>query len=350
MLGHPVAVQYSPLEIGLISTPRIGTVARFARLAEQLGFASLAFTDSQTLQPDVWGQLFLAARATQRISIGTGVTNPVTRDCSVTASALAALHAESSGRAFCGIGRGASAAEKIGLKPATANEFDRYLDRLSRYLGGTVVTDRGVSSRLEWIPDMDWEKPPIEVAATGPRVIDIAAKHADRIAFCVGAGSNRIESALKLARAAAEKHGRDPDKILYGAYINCVVDDDIRAARDAVRGSLSTFALTNVRNDLLIDSLPPTLRDAAKRLRANFDLDSSMQSSAAHARELPDEFIDWFGIVGSADKVQSRFEELATLGIDYVSVSAGSPDMPQGVAAATLMTLSRRIIPAVQKC
>ena len=38
--------------------------AAFARLAEEMGFASLRFPDSQNLAPEVWGQLMLAAAAT----------------------------------------------------------------------------------------------------------------------------------------------------------------------------------------------------------------------------------------------------------------------------------------------
>jgi alkanesulfonate monooxygenase SsuD/methylene tetrahydromethanopterin reductase-like flavin-dependent oxidoreductase (luciferase family) len=45
----------------------------------------------------------LAARETDRIELGTGVTNPGTRDAAATASAALALQLESGGRAVCGI-------------------------------------------------------------------------------------------------------------------------------------------------------------------------------------------------------------------------------------------------------
>ena len=47
-------------------------------------------TDSQNLAADTYVALTLAARATQRLMIGPGVTNPLTRHAAVTAGAIAA--------------------------------------------------------------------------------------------------------------------------------------------------------------------------------------------------------------------------------------------------------------------
>ena len=65
-------------------------------------------TDSQNLSPDVYVALTLAAAATQRLRLGPGVTNPVTRHAAAAASAITAIHAHSGGRAMFGIGRGDS--------------------------------------------------------------------------------------------------------------------------------------------------------------------------------------------------------------------------------------------------
>ena len=61
----------------------------------------------------------LAAQATKQIKLGPGVTNSVTRDPAVTASAALSLHAESGGRAVLGIGRGDSAVQRIGPRART---------------------------------------------------------------------------------------------------------------------------------------------------------------------------------------------------------------------------------------
>ena len=113
--------------------------ADMARMVEGLGFRSLVFADTQCLTPEVWSQLMLAASATERIEIGTGVTNPVSRDPSVTASAALGLQVASGGRAVVGIGRGDSSMAKIGRRPAPPDDFDLYLQRLRAYLAGEEI-------------------------------------------------------------------------------------------------------------------------------------------------------------------------------------------------------------------
>jgi len=102
------------MKLGVLLFPQPGLSAQLARMVEGLGFDSLVFADTQNVTPEVWGQLMLAARDTDRIELGTGVTNPGTRDAAVTASAALALQIESRGRAVCGIGRGDSSLGKIG--------------------------------------------------------------------------------------------------------------------------------------------------------------------------------------------------------------------------------------------
>ena len=68
-----------------------GAVERAATRAEAAGFDGLAVVDSQNLAGDPWVGLALAARETDRLRLGTAVTNPVTRHPAVTASAAVTL-------------------------------------------------------------------------------------------------------------------------------------------------------------------------------------------------------------------------------------------------------------------
>src|SRR5262252_6135437 len=174
------------MKLGLLLFPSPRGSAHLARMAEGLGFDSLVFADTQNITPEVWGQLMLAARDTERIELGTGVTNPGTRDAAVTASAALALQVESNGRAVCGIGRGDSSLGKIGRAPVPIAEFERYVERLQRYLGGDEVDRDGTPSRLEWHAEAKVPKVPLEIAATGKRVIQLAARHAERIVLAMG--------------------------------------------------------------------------------------------------------------------------------------------------------------------
>ena len=107
--------------------------------AEQLGYDGIVYVDSQNLVPDCYVSMALAAHATTRIQLGTGVTNSYTRHAAITASAIAAIQAESRGRAHLGIGRGDSALAHLGLAPHAVAPFERYLKDLQAYLRGEEV-------------------------------------------------------------------------------------------------------------------------------------------------------------------------------------------------------------------
>src|SRR5437867_3423465 len=208
------------MDFGVLAVPEPRRSARTARLLEELGFDTVLFPDSQNLAPEVWGQLMLAAQATTRVHLGPGVTNSVTRDPAVTASAALALQAESGGRAVLGIGRGDSSVQRIGKREDRVAPFERYLAAVQRYLRGEVVDRDGFASRLEWLERVQAPKVPVEVAATGPRVIEVAARHADAICLAVGADPAHLGAVLAHARAAARAAGRDPGALRYGAFVD----------------------------------------------------------------------------------------------------------------------------------
>ncbi len=328
------------MQMGLLMFPNPAGSAGMGEMAEQLGFASLVFADTQCLTPEVWSQLMLVAGATERIEIGTGVTNPVSRDPAVTASAALGLQVASGGRVVLGIGRGDSSMAKIGRRPAPPAEFEIYLERLRLYLDGHEVDREGSPSRIEWLDDCEVPHVPIEVAATGPKVIDLAARRADRICFAVGADTERLADGIARARRAAEAAGRDPGALRYGAYVNCVVHEDREVAREAIRGGLSVFAHFSGFQGMDIDSLPEGTREAARHLRTGYDMANHAVGSGAHAQALDAEFIHRFGIAGPPDEAVARFEALRDAGLDFVRIVPGSRDMPREVGALSIKALS----------
>jgi len=335
------------MQLGVLLFPQPGRSAQLAVAIEQLGFDSLVFADTQNVTPEVWGQLMLAARDTTRIELGTGVTNPGTRDAAVTASAALSLQLESGGRAVCGIGRGDSSLGKIGRKPVPVAAFERYLAQLQGYLRGETVERDGVESRLEWHAEVSLPKVPIEVAATGDRVIEAGARHAERIVFAMGADYDRIARGIELGRRAAAAAGRDPDALRFGAWINSVVHADVATARDAVRGGLAVFAHFSGFAGMDTSAMDGSLRHAAEQLRAGYDLQGHGKSDAGHAQALDAEFIDRFGIVGPLDAVVPRFERLAALGLHFCRVIPGSRDARADVVTASLMELATTVRGAI---
>src|SRR5262245_57480742 len=84
--------------ITLKPEPDVQRMVRLAQSAEANGFDYCWLFDSHVLWPDPYPLLTLFAGATERLRLGTCVTNPATREPSVTASALAVLQIVSGGR------------------------------------------------------------------------------------------------------------------------------------------------------------------------------------------------------------------------------------------------------------
>jgi len=330
-----------PKPLALLRAARSRGSASFGQLAEALGFHSLVMADTQCLTPEVWGQLMLVASATRRIEIGTGVTNSVSRDPAVTASAALGLQVASKGRAVLGIGRGDSSMAKIGKRPAPPDDFDRYLEQLRAYLAGEEILRDGSPSRIEWLDDIEVPKVPIEVAATGPKVIEIAARRADRICFAVGADTERLGECIARARRAAEAADRDPDALRFGAYLNCVINPDRDVAREAIRGGLSVFAHFSGFAGMDIEALPEGTRAAARHLRSHYDMVHHGKAAGGHAQALDAEFIHRFGIAGPLEEAVARFREIKDSGIEFVRVVPGSRDMPPALAGPSIQSLAK---------
>src|SRR5271163_2655573 len=191
-----------------------------ARSVEAEGWDGQMFMDSQSLCADPYVRMGVWAAATEKLRLSTGVTNPLTRHPAVTAAAAATLQSISGGRAVLGIGRGDSALAYLGHAPSRLAAFERALRDLQTLLSGGEVAfggslspidapsldtlslgNRPTATRLRWLPE-GLAKVPLDVAATGPKVIEMAAPIAERLTLSVGAIPERIDWALGLARAA----------------------------------------------------------------------------------------------------------------------------------------------------
>ena len=92
-------------------------------------------------------------------------------------------------------------------------------------------------------PSLALPPPPLNIAATGPKTIEVAARWADGVSFSVGADVERLRSSIALAHEACERVGRDPATLALGCYVQVAVDDDgDRRAREAIRGLVVTHA------------------------------------------------------------------------------------------------------------
>ncbi len=216
------------LELFTLGASSAHSIAANAERAEAAGWHGLAVVDSQNLAGDAWVALSIAAAHTSQLLLATGVTNPVTRHPAVAAAAAASLQVQSGGRTTLGIGRGDSSLAHLGRAPASVTILEQYLTALQAYLSGEslrfdtldfhpaaapAVAELGLAdtpeaSRLLWL-DPDVPKVPVEVAATGPRVIAAAARRADRVMFALGADPDRLAWGIETAKRARSEAGMD---------------------------------------------------------------------------------------------------------------------------------------------
>src|SRR6266704_3235980 len=143
------------------------------KLAEAQGFEYAWLFDSHVLWQEVYPIFTLMAANTRTIKIGPCVTNPGTRDPTVTASALATLNAISGGRMVMGIGRGDSARRVLGQKPVTVEEMEADCRLIRDLAAGREVSYDGVKVRLKWAE----HELPIWVAGYGPKAPKRRAAH-----------------------------------------------------------------------------------------------------------------------------------------------------------------------------
>ena len=129
------------MRFGLVlqTDPPAWSVVDRMRRAEQLGFEHGWTFDSCVLwqEPYVIHSQVLAA--TERMTIGPMVTNPATRDWTVTASTFATLNDMFGNRAICGLGRGDSAVRVTGGRPNTLGTLERAVQVIRELAEGREV-------------------------------------------------------------------------------------------------------------------------------------------------------------------------------------------------------------------
>ncbi len=330
------------LEFGIVMEPSAGYTARLAAEIESLGFDALLCPDTQCLSPEPYGQLSLAAARTSRLFLGTGVTNPVTRDASVTAGALATLQIESGGRVRCGIGRGDSSAAHIGQRNATTKELRTYVEQVRAYLRGETVMRGETASRMRWLEPDELPTVPLDIACTGPATIRMAADVADRVSFAVGSAPERIEWAMATLAARLKETGRDRASLSVGAYVNLVCDPDEQRAINLGRMISGMVAHFAGMKDSPVEHLPPQLKDLAIRMKSGYDMARHAQNEGAHLEMVDDQFVDWFSICGPPEKCFDRLQHLIGLGLDHVNLLGGSPvPTPHGARQEAMVAQTR---------
>jgi 5,10-methylenetetrahydromethanopterin reductase len=205
--------------------------------------------------------------------------------------------------------------------------------------------DAPTASRIAWIAG--GAKVPVEVAASGPRVIAMAALHAERVMFTLGADIERLQWGIELARTTRKQAGLDPAAVAFGAYVNMGCHTDIDAARGLARGGLTTFARFSVMHGKANGPVSATDREVLEALRSNYDMKAHTRGDSRQAGTLTDDFIDRFAIVGPPERCIERLRSLAALGLDKVAISGATRGASAENAAVGRQLVIEHVLPGM---
>ena len=316
-------------------------IADLARRAESQGWDGIGLGDSQSLTGDPYVCLALAATVTDTLGLATSVTNPITRHASVTATSAFAIQRLSRGRMVIGIGRGDSALAHLGRAPARLKWFEAYLRQLQTYLVGGEIGFEGSNipdeaappvdrlslakapgaSSIRWVGGKpDEQKVPVEVAATGPRVIGIAARQADRVMLAVGADPKRVAWGIQTAREATRRAGRDIDSLEFGAYVNVICADDPAVGRELGRPSTGLFARFSAMYGEVAGPVDDSQVEVFRQLHDRYDMNEHGRQAGQQVMTLTDDFIDRYAIVGSPEYCADKLTDLRKLGVTKFAI------------------------------
>ena len=302
-----------------------------ARRAEAAGFRYGWLFDSHVLWREPYVLLTLMAQATERMRLGTCVTNPATREPSVTASGLAVLNEVSGGRMDLGIGRGDSARRVLGKPPTTMKALEEAIGVIRDLVEGRSVTFEGTELQLPWTGR--W-RIPVWVAGYGPMAIAMTGRVADGLILQL-ADVDLIRWFVAQLREAEEAAGRERGSVRVQAAAPAHIGprEDGRERTRWFPALVSNHVVDLVNKyprEQLPDALTGYVRD-----RDGYDYHHHAEVGSDNAA---------FCVLGEPDEHVAKLRELADAGVDQFNVY-----LMNGDEEAQLDHYGREVIPQVNR-
>ncbi len=331
------------MDIGVVlqCTPPAARVIDLARRAETYGFSHVWTFDSHILWEEPYVIYSKILDETRKVIVGPMVTNPATRDITVTASVFATLNEMYGNRTVIGIGRGDSAVRVTNGKPVSVGELRQAVVDIKGLANGEAIEYKGNHLRLPWATA---SRTPVWVAAYGPKVLALTGEVGDGFILQL-ADPSIAEWTIRAVKDAAAAAGRNPDDIAICVAAPAYVTDDIAYARDQVRwfGGMVGNHVADIVERYGADgaAVPEALTDYIKG-RKGYDYNEHGRAGNTHTDFVPDEIVDRFCIIGPVEEHIRRLEELKALGVTQFAIYLQHDDKDHTMAA-----YGEKIIPAV---
>jgi len=309
---------------------------RRARLAEALGFDTFWIPDSHMIWGDPWVLLGAVAAGTGRIRIGPGVTHPLVRHPSVTASAIATLGAMAPGRVRLGIGIGSSGPATVGVRRAGARELEAAIRVIRDLVTGTPVQHEGRSLQIAFTAGQDV---PISVGAMSEHTLRVAGRVADGVIFSGPIGG--LEACLEAVRQGEQAVGRPAGSVGVALISPVSIDSDPGRAREAVKPIVARTALVWLTLAARRGTIDPADREPWQRLQRDYDPYRHMTAAYSHLVE--ERWLDTFALAGTADDVLGRCRQAVAAGATELIVNLVGPD-----GEAQLRRFGEEVVPRLE--
>ncbi len=331
------------MDFGVVlqTDPPAWRVVDLAQRAETLGFTYGWTFDSHVLWQEPYVIYSQMLSATKRMVVGPMVTNPGTRDWTVTASHFATLNDMFGNRTICGIGRGDSAMRVIGHKPTKLATLSESMKVIKDLAEGRETTYNGTQQQFPWAGESELK---ILMAAYGPKALHLCGSETD--GFILQLADPAIaEWTIAAVRKAAEEAGKDPDSLYIVVAAPAYVGGDIEHQRDQCRwfgGMVGNHVADLVERygDQGV-GVPQALTDYIKG-REGYDYSGHGKAGHDHTDFVPDEIVDRFCILGDEAAHIARLRELQDLGVDQFSIYLMHDQKDE-----TLNAYGQRVIPTI---
>jgi probable F420-dependent oxidoreductase len=337
------------MDFGVVlqTDPPATRVIDLAKRAETYGFSHAWTFDSHLLWEEPFVIYSRILNETHKLVVGPMVTNPATRDWTVTASLFATLNEMYGNRTVCGIGRGDSAVRVINGKPVRIADMRASIEVIRGLANGEAVDYRGTTLRLPWNPGSRLE---VWVAAYGPKMLALAGEIGDGFILQL-ADPDVTAWSIAAVRQAAEAAGRDPDALSMCVAAPAYVTDSTDAALAHARDQCRWFGgmVGNHVADIVARyggggaAVPEALTDYIAG-REDYDYNEHGRAGNSHTSFVPDNIIDRFCLIGPPETHVQRLNELADLGVDQFALY-----LQHDSKDATLGSYGEHVIPAVNQ-
>jgi probable F420-dependent oxidoreductase len=335
------------MDFGVVlqNSPPAWRVVDLARRAEDYGFSHVWTFDSHLLWQEPYVVYSQILSNTHRVIVGTMVTNPATRDWTVTASLFATLNDMFGNRTICGIGRGDSAVRVINGRPVTLATLRESIEVIRALGNGKQVSYKANQLRFPW---GGRSRLPIWVAGYGPKALALAGEVADGFILQL-ADSDITAWSIAAVRAAAADAGRDPADVTIcvaaPAYVTADDPAGTRHALDQCRwfGGMVGNHVADIVSRYGADggAVPDALVSYIAG-RRGYDYNAHGRVGHAHTDFVPDEVVDRFCLIGPVEHQVRRLMQLRDLGVDQFALY-----LQHDAQDTTLSAYGEKVIPVV---